>query len=145
MPKFFGKVHPKYKTPYVAIILFAIVVGVFATIGTSKIVVFGVFALSGTFEYLALVATGSILLIDLGVSLAVLRLRWRDGLPKEGQFKLPLGPVIPLLSCAIVCWLLLQIPRNEVFSLAAMVGACVAIYIISSVIRGAGKKELEHR
>ena len=125
LPKFLGKVHPKYKTPHVAIIFFAIVIGVFA--------------LSGTFKYLAVVATGSLLLIDLGVSLAVLRLRRRDGLPRDDEFRLPFGPVIPLLSCAIVGWLLLQVPPNETVSIAALVGACVVIYAIRSVFRGTWK------
>jgi amino acid transporter len=123
LPRFLGKVHPEYKTPHVAIIFYAIVVSVFA--------------LSGTFAYLAVVATGSILLIDLGVSLAVLRLRQRDGLPKEGEFKLPFGPVIPLLSCAIVSWLLLQMPLDEAVTVAALVGACVVAYVAQLVIRRA--------
>ena len=99
LPRFLGKVHPKYKTPHIAIIFFAVVIGVFA--------------LSGTFKYLAVVATGSLLLVDLGVILAVLRLRQRDGLPKDGEFRLPFGPVIPLLSCAIVGWLLSQCLENN--------------------------------
>jgi amino acid transporter len=121
LPSLLGKVHPKYKTPHVAIIFFALVVGVFA--------------LSGTFKYLAVVATGSLLLVDLGVILAVLRLRQRDGLPKEGEFRLPFGPVIPLLSCAIVGWLLLQMPLGEAAAIGALVGACVAIYAIRSGFR----------
>jgi APA family basic amino acid/polyamine antiporter len=126
LPRFLCKVHPKYKTPHVAIIFFAIVIGVFA--------------LSGTFKYLAVVATGSLLLIDLGVSLAVLRLRQRDGLPRDGQFRLPFGPVIPLLSCTIVGWLLLQVPRDEAISIAALLGACIAIYAVLWVLRGSWKK-----
>ena len=125
LPRFLGKVHPKYKTPHVAIIFFAVVIGVFA--------------LTGTFKVLAVVATGSLLLVDLGVSLAVLRLRQRDGLPTEGQFRLPLGPVIPLLSCAIVGWLLLQVPIGEAAAIGALVGACVAAYAIRSVFRGVWK------
>ena len=124
LPRFLGKVHPKYKTPHAAIMFFAIVVGVFAV--------------SGTFKYLAVVATGSLLLVDLGVCLAVLRFRHRDGLPKDGEFKLPLGPIIPLLSCAIVGWLLLQVPPNEAVSIAVLVGACIAFYAIRSVFRSAG-------
>jgi len=119
LPSFLGRVHPKYKTPHVAIIFFAVVIGVFA--------------LSGTFKYLAIVATGSLLLIDLGVSLAVLRLRQRDGPPKDGQFRLPFGPVIPLLSCVVVGWLLLQMPFKEAGSVAALVGVCVVIYAIRVV------------
>jgi len=126
LPSFLGKVHPKYKTPHVAIIFFATVIGVFA--------------LSGTFKYLAVVATGSLLLIDLGVSLAVLRLRQRDGLPKDGQFMLPFGPVIPLLSCAVVGWLLLQVPPGEAVSIAVLIGVCVVIYAIRFVVRGGWKK-----
>jgi amino acid transporter len=126
LPSFLGKVHPKYKTPHAAIIFSAIVICVFA--------------LSGTFKYLAVVATGSLLLVDIGVSLAVLRLRQRDGLPKDGEFTLPFGPVIPLLSCAIVGWLLLQMPLDEAATVAALVGACVATYIIRLVIRNRGGK-----
>jgi len=124
LPSFLGKVHAKYRTPHVAIIFFATVVAVFA--------------LSGTFKYLAVVATGSLLLIDIGVSLAVLRLRQRDGLPKDGEFKLPFGPVIPLLSCAIVGWLLLQVPLEEAVTVAALIGACIAIYLVRSVLRNRG-------
>ena len=125
LPRFLGKVHPKYKTPHIAIIFFAIVIGVFA--------------LSGTFKYLAVVATGSLLLVDLGVILAVLRLRQRDGLPKDGEFRLPFGPVIPLLSCAIVGWLLLQVPLNEATTIVTLAGACAVIYAIRSVFRSAWK------
>jgi APA family basic amino acid/polyamine antiporter len=124
LPSALGKVHPKYKTPHVAIIFFAIVVAVFT--------------LSGTFKYLAVVATGSLLLIDLGVSLAVLRLRQRDGLPRDGGFTLPFGPVIPFLSCAIVGWLLWQVPLDEAVTIAALVGSCAAVYVIRSVFRSRG-------
>ena len=121
LPRFLSKVHPKYKTPYVAVIFFAIVVCAFA--------------LSGTFRYLAVFATGSLLLIDLGVSLAVLRLRQRDGLPKAGEFRLPFGPLIPLLSCLIVGWLLVQIPAEEAISIAGLIGATVVVYAVRAMVR----------
>jgi amino acid transporter len=121
LPKILSRVHPRYKTPYVAIIFFAAIVCAFA--------------LSGTFRYLVVFATGSLLLIDLGVSLAVLRLRQRDGLPGPGEFRLPFGPLIPLLSCSIVGWLLLQMPRDEAISVAALVGAAVSVYLIRAWMR----------
>ena len=93
------------------------------------------FALSGTFRYLAVFATGSLLLIDLGVSLAVLRLRQRDGLPKAGEFRLPFGPLIPLLSCLIVGWLLVQIPAEEAISIAGLIGATVVVYAVRAMVR----------
>jgi len=121
LPRFLSRVHSKYKTPHVAIIFFAIIVCGFA--------------LSGTFKYLAVIATGSLLLIDFGVSAAVLRLRQRDGQPKAGEFRLPFGPLIPLLSCAIVGWLLLQVPIDEATTIAALVGVCVTVYIIRLFVR----------
>jgi amino acid transporter len=125
LPKILSRVHPKYKTPYVAIIFIAIIIVVFA--------------LSGTFKTLAIVATGSILLIYLAVSLAVLRLRQRDGMPKEGEYTVPFGPVIPVLSCLFVFGLLVQIPFDEAMTVAALVGTCVAIYLIRSILRKRGK------
>ncbi len=122
LPKFLSKVHPKYKTPYAAVIFFAVVVCAFA--------------LSGTFRYLAVFATGSLLLIYLGVSLAVLRLRQRDGLPGAGEFRLPFGPLIPLSSCLTVGWLLLQVPAEEAVGIAGLIGASAVVYVIRAMARG---------
>ncbi len=121
LPKILSKVHPKYRTPYVAVIFFAIVVCAFA--------------LSGTFKYLAVFATGSLLLIYLGVSLAVLRLRQRDGLPGAGEFRLPFGPLIPLSSCLTVGWLLLQVPAGEAAGIAGLIGASAVAYAIRARLR----------
>ena len=129
LPKFLATVHPKYKTPYVSIIFFAAVVCVFA--------------LSGTFKPLAVLASGSILIIYGGVSLAVLRLRHRDGEPNPGQFKLPFGPVIPVLSCLVVGWLLWQLTVEEATALAALIGVSVLLYAIRIVSKRAqGRSKL---
>lgn len=109
LPRFLSKVHPKYKTPHVAVIFFAALVCAFAV--------------SGTFRYLAVFATGSLLLVDLGVVLGVLRLRQRDGLPGAEQFRLPFGALIPLAACLIVGWLLLQVPAGEALSIAGLIEA----------------------
>ena len=129
LPKFLATVHSKYKTPYVSIIFFAAVVCVFA--------------LSGTFKPLAVLASGSILIIYGGVSLAVLRLRHRDGEPNPGQFKLPFGPVIPVLSCLVVGWLLWQLTVEEATALAALIGVSVLLYAIRIVSKRAqGRSKL---
>jgi len=126
LPKIFSKIHPKYKTPYVAIIFIATIVAVFA--------------LSGTFKTLAMVATGSVLLIYLAVSLSVLRLRQRDGMPKEGEYTVPFGPVIPILSSLFVVGLLLQIPLEEAKTVGALLGSCVVIYAARWLLRRRRKK-----
>jgi len=121
LPGFLAKVHPKFKTPYVSIICFAIVVCMFA--------------LSGTFKVLAVVASGSILIIYMGVSLAVIRLRFRDGKPGKSQFSIPGGPVVPILSCVFIGWLLFQLTLNEAVGLVALIGVAVVLYFINSSIR----------
>lgn len=87
LPRALGRVHPRYRTPSTAVIFYATVVGPFA--------------LSGTFKPLAVVASGSVLVLYAGVSLAVIQLRRRDGEPGPGELRLPFGPAIPLASCGI--------------------------------------------
>jgi APA family basic amino acid/polyamine antiporter len=120
LPAILGRVHPEHKTPHVAIIFYAIVIGIFA--------------LSGTFEYLAIVASGSVLLVDFMVCLSVIRLRQTRGMPGDGEFRLPFGPVIPLLACAVVGWLLLQMPADESLSVGILVGAAVAGYVVRTIV-----------
>ncbi|MDA0679451.1 MAG: amino acid permease [Proteobacteria bacterium] len=114
LPGFLTKVHPKYKTPYVAIIVYAALIGGFA--------------LSGVFKPLAVLASGSILVVYIGVCLAVLRIRQRDGEPNAGEFRLPGGPVIPLLAVVINGWLLWQMTAEEAVGLLALIGFSVAYY-----------------
>ncbi len=114
LPRLLSRVHPRFRTPYVAIIVFA------------SLICF--FALSGAFKPLAVVASGSILLIYLGVSLATIRLRLRDGKPGTGKFAIPGGYVIPILSCVVIAWLLLQLTWEEAAGLGALCGAAVLLY-----------------
>ena len=125
LPKLLAKVHPKYKTPYLSVIFFAAVICAFA--------------LSGTFKPLAVVASGSILVIYVGVSLAVIRLRYRDGKPAKGQFKLVGGPVIPILSCLVVGWLLWQLTAKEAIGLAVLISVSIIIYAMKLLFLGAAK------
>lgn len=121
MPRALAKVHPRYKTPYVSIIFFAAVIAI-----TS---------ITGTFKPVAVVASGSILTIYAGVSLAVIRLRQRDGMPGPGQFRLPFGPTIPILSFLFVGWLLLQLTADEAIAFGALVAVAAMIYGLRAVLR----------
>lgn len=114
LPRLLARVHPRFKTPHVAITVFAAMICAFA--------------LTGAFRPLAVVASGSILLVYLGVSLATIRLRLRDGKPDPGKFAIPGGPVIPVLSCLVIAWLLLRLTRDEATGLAALCAAAVMLY-----------------
>ena len=120
LPAFLANVHPKYKTPYMSIIIYAAAIGGFA--------------MSGTFKPLAVLASGSILMIYAGVCLSVLRLRQRDGNPKTGEFKVPGGPVIPILGFLLIMWLLWQLTLEEATGLGALIGVSIGYYAINSFV-----------
>lgn len=121
LPAFLAKVHHRYKTPFASIVFFAALIAALA--------------ISGTFRFLAVVASGSILLVYLGVSLSVIRLRRRDGPPPPGSFALPWGHLIPALSCAVVSWLLIQLTRAEAVGLATLAGVSVLLYAVRTQVR----------
>ncbi|MEJ7674955.1 MAG: amino acid permease [Chitinophagaceae bacterium] len=60
-PKFLGKVHPKFATPYFAIISYGLLIFIFS--------------IAGGFQQLTIMASAIILLIYLSVILATIKLR----------------------------------------------------------------------
>jgi len=121
LPAILSRVHPTYRTPYVSIMVFASLVCVFA--------------LTGTFKPLAILASGSILVIYLGVCLATIRLRFLYGAPGAEEFSVPGGYLVPLLSCLVIGWLLLRLTAEEAVGLGALMGASVVIYGVRAVVR----------
>ena len=66
--------------------------------------------------------------------LAVIILRWRESEPSDG-FRLPLGPVIPLLTLSLCTWLLLNTDPNRLLKggIALLIG--VPLYGLSRGLR----------
>ncbi len=121
LPRLLSRVHPRFKTPYVAITVYASMICAFA--------------LTGSFKSLAIVASGSILLIYLGVSLATIRFRIRDGRPGPGQFSVPGGFTIPVLSCLVIGWLLLQLTGEEAYGLGLLCGVAAVLSVAGIIVR----------
>lgn len=119
LPSFFAKVHPNFKTPHIAIGFYAASIGIIA--------------ISGSFEALAVLASGSILLVYMGVCAAALRVRLRDGDPEENEFKMPGKYLIPVLGCAVIIWLLLQTDENERIGIMILVGASAALFFVQKL------------
>lgn len=83
LPAVFGRLHPKFGTPVVAIVLTSVL-----TIGL---------ALSGTFASMATVSAVARLVVYVGTAAAVLWLRRASRAP----FTIPGGPVIPVIALAV--------------------------------------------
>ena len=97
LPAPLAKVHPRFHTPYVAI-------AVFATIACALAVV-------GAFKPLAILGTSSVLLVDVAVCLAVLRLRQRAVRTEDPPFVIPGGPLVPILGASVCVWVLTNLSR----------------------------------
>jgi APA family basic amino acid/polyamine antiporter len=113
-PRALGAVHPVWHTPAVAIVVFALV-----ALGLG---------LSGSVEQLAVITNLASLLVYMGVALAAWALQAR-GVRLEGEpFRLPAGPLIPLLACAVIATVIAAtVTRVEVAAVtAAIVVSCVA-------------------
>jgi basic amino acid/polyamine antiporter, APA family len=92
------KIHSRFQTPYVAIITYVSLGFLFATFGG--------------FEALAIIASATVLLIYLGVSLSVIKLR-KLNLDTQSAFIIPGGILVPILSCLTIIFLLTNLAAKE--------------------------------
>ncbi len=115
LPKAVSRVHPRFHTPWVAILSYA----VFALLLT----------LSGGFKALAVLSGMALLLVYLAVCLAALQFRYRRPVV-PGSFRAPGGPTVALLASAVVIWVLSHSTRRETLGMAALIAASVVYYLI---------------
>jgi amino acid transporter len=116
LPKFLGRVHPKFITPHFAII-------VYASLGY-------LFAVFGAFKQLVVLTTASTLLIYLGVVLATMKLRNEKKYDSEKTFKIPGGMIVPLLATAIIIWVLSHLSKAEMIGISIMLVILSLVYIL---------------
>ena len=99
LPGPLAQLHPRFRTPWVAIIVHAVVTWALASIGS-----FGV---------LVLLANVALLFSYLLCCLAAIELRRRNVHTGGSPFVLPGGPLVPALACAVVLWLLSHATAQE--------------------------------
>jgi APA family basic amino acid/polyamine antiporter len=111
-----GAVHARFRTPHVAIITYA------AAACT--------LAVSGSFRMLAVLSAVGILLVDLACCLSVLKLRRAQDATgiSRAPFRVPGGPIVPLLASAVVVWLLTSARAVEFLATAAVVAVAAVLY-----------------
>lgn len=112
-----SKIHPKFATPYVAIIVYVIL----------DIVL----AVSGGFKQLIILASASALLIYLGVVVATIKHRYLNRNKNfSDTFKIPGGYTIPVLAVIVILWFLSNLQRSELYNMGLFFLILTIIHLI---------------
>ncbi|GLC27973.1 amino acid permease [Roseisolibacter agri] len=115
LPAVFGKVHPKFQTPYVTTILTGVVAAVVA--GFFPIALLGELVSIGTLFAFVVVSAG------------VLMLRYkRPELPRP--FKTPLVPIVPALGILVCGYLMYGLPPDTWLRLLVWLALGLVIYFL---------------
>ncbi len=127
LPKYLSKVHPRYATPYWAII-------------TLSVIAF-LMAVSGGFRQLLILATISMLLLYVGVILAVIKFRLKDSAEYPAAFILPGGLAIPIITLIFLSWFLFQSKSKEVLGIGIALSLLSIIYLVKIFFAKKGFKK----
>lgn len=120
-PKFLSRVHPKFATPYLAVITYGALIFIFS--------------ISGGFKQLAILASAAILLVYLAVILATIKLRRDKQYASEKTFRAPGGLITPLIGIATIVWLLSNLTKWEILSTIIFIAAVCVIYFVMKQIK----------
>jgi amino acid transporter len=118
LPAFFGRIHPRYRTPANAVLF------------TSAVAV--LLALSGSWTKLAVVSAVTRLATYVGVSAATLRLRspaFASRVP-AAAFVAPLGPVVPLIAIAMSAAVFVGATRQQLLGGFAALAAGAVLFAV---------------
>lgn len=110
-----SKVHSKFATPHIAIITHTALTFLLAT--------------TGSFEQLVILATSSLLLIYLGVACSVIKLR-KTQKAEPGDFKIPGGNLIPLLSIGIIIYFLSNLSSKELIGTVIFIAGLSLLFML---------------
>ena len=119
LPRFFGKIHPLYRTPSNAIVF-------------TTVVALGL-ALSGSFAVLAVASAVARLVTYTGACAATLRLRHVhfQGVVTPATFVIPMGSLVPLLAIAVSLLILAGATREQLLGGAAALAVGAALFVVN--------------
>jgi APA family basic amino acid/polyamine antiporter len=110
-----SKVHPKFATPHIAIILYACSSLFLASVGG--------------FKQLAIISGISCLLIYMGVALTVIKMRTGNNTESD-SFRIPGGYIVPVSSILIILWLLTNLSKNEKLGILIFISLLTLVYLL---------------
>ncbi|HKQ98228.1 MAG TPA: APC family permease, partial [Candidatus Polarisedimenticolia bacterium] len=127
LPKVFGRVHPRFRTPYVAIAVQSALVCLLA--------------LTNGFERLAILANLVTLLLYAGCCLAAWQLARREAAGDGGAASGTLRTaIVAIAACTVIAWMLTSITAEEWKVTFAMLGAASLLYVATSRTRAANSR-----
>ena len=115
LPAVFGKVHPKFRTPYVSTIV----------TGAVAMLIAGIFPIGLLGE---LVSIGTLLAFVIVCGGIIVLRRTQPGLPRP--FKTPLVPLVPILGILICGYMMYGLPVDTWLRLAIWMAIGLAIYFL---------------
>ena len=123
LPSAIASVHPRFHTPYVAIVIQSAIVCTLA--------------ISSTFGSLAVLANLATLVLYFLCCLAAWQLR-RRGVQAGGvPFRIPAAGILPFVACAVIAWLLTSITLREWGALAIALVVAALIFVLTRGRRAA--------
>jgi amino acid transporter len=123
LPAALASVHPRFRTPHVAIAAQAALVLALA--------------LTSGFEALVILANLSVLTVYLACCVASWELRRRDVRAGGTPFRVPAGGVAPVLAGIVILLLLSSITTREWLTFGLVVAVAVALYVVTRGRRSA--------
>lgn len=115
-----ARVHPKFATPYVSIIAYAVLCCFFSV--------------TGEFRQLAIFASSAALLIYLGVALAAIKFR-RSKADQGASFKIVGGLTIPVVAIVTILCFLSSLSVKEMIGLVAFVAILSGVYAVIFLLK----------
>ena len=115
LPAVLARVHPRYRTPHISVVVFGVVTFLLAA--------------SGAFHTLAILSSASLLCIYLAICIGSLWLRYTRQ-PEPGAFRAPGGPLVGVLGAATVIWMLCYITRREFLAMGIALAIGTAYYLL---------------
>jgi amino acid transporter len=121
LPPALAAVHPRFLTPWIAILVHSALLGALA--------------LTGSFAGLLVIANVATLSLYLLCAVAAYELQRRDVRSGGAPFVLPGGPLIPIAAAAVILWLLSQATAREYVVTGAVVAVAAAYYGVRRIPR----------
>jgi amino acid transporter len=119
LPRLFAAVHPRFRTPHVAIVTHALLVAVVAA--------------TNGFTHLALLSNVGVLCLYFLGCAAALRFVWRPAAAAAVGLRLPGERLIPIAAMAVILWILWHATWAELRVLAATLAAATLLYFVRRV------------